>query len=210
MSLALGPGGGFSTLAGLSGLQRGATGISQFGNQMSPEMRALTVAMPALQNILSGTGAASGLDALRPVFQQNLNTAQNKLFASAPGGRFSSGMFQAQGQLGTEALNNFNLTAANMLQEGIRNQIGAAGALGSLGSSAGDAQLRALSLLLGPSLGAAFGGTTAMQPSGLQQGMQAGGSLAQLWLLSQMLNGGGRGMGMPGVATNAMGAGGAA
>ena len=91
------PGSGLGALSGLAGLgqssslQRGATGISQFSNQMSPEMRALNVAFPTLQNMLQGNNA-SGVDALRPVFEQNLNTASNKLTANAPGGRFSSGM----------------------------------------------------------------------------------------------------------------------
>ena len=131
----------FSTLLGLtqgnnggsSGLQQQSTGISQYSNQMSPEMQAMNVAMPALQNILSGAGQASGLNALQPVFQQNLAQAGNQLTANAPGGRFSSGMLQAQGQLGQKSTNDFNLLAQQMLQQGMTNQIGAANSLGNLG-----------------------------------------------------------------------------
>ena len=181
----------FSTLLGLtqgmnggtSGLQRQATGTDQYSNQMSPEMRAMSVAMPALQNILSGAGQASGLNALQPVFQQNLAQAGNQLTANAPGGRFSSGMLQAQAGLGQKSLNDFNLLAQQMLQQGMSNQIGAANSLNGLGNSAGQAQMQALQMLLGPALQNIFSGTMQQQQSGLQQGLGVGSSLAQLMML---------------------------
>ena len=188
-------GGGGASLANLAGLSGG----------MSPEMRTLNVAFPMLQNMIAGN-VPSGLDALTPLFKQNLQTASNKLTATAPGGRFSSGMLQAQGQLGQQATNQFNVLANQMIQEGLNRQLAAASTLGGLSNQAGNAQLDALRALFGGLIGGSTQGTLLTQPSGTQQGMQAGGSLAQLWLLSQMLGGGGAaggaggGMGMPNYA----------
>ena len=192
-------------LAGLGNsstdLQRGATGVGQFGNQMSPEMRALSVAFPMLQNMLQGNNA-SGVDALQPVFQQNLNTASNKLTANAPGGRFSSGMLQAQGQLGQQSTNDYNLLASQMIQQGLNRQLQAATTLGGLSNQAGSAQMDALKMLFGPMIGNAYTGSFLTQPSGLQQGMQAGGALAQLLMLLGNQQGNGA---MPGMTSPNLG-----
>ena len=203
------PGSGLNALGGLAGLgsstgaQRQGTGINQFSNMASPEMQALNTAFPMLQNMMMGNNA-SGVDALQPVFEQNLNTASNKLTATAPGGRFSSGMLQAQGQLGQQSTNDYNLLASQMIQQGLNRQLQAATTLGGLSSQAGNAQLQALQQLFGGAMGNAFGGSYQTQPSGLQQGMQAGGSLSQLLMLMQRLgqNSGGA---MPGMTSPNLG-----
>ena len=203
------PGSGLNALGGLAGLgsstgaQRQGTGINQFSNMASPEMQALNTAFPMLQNMMMGNNA-SGVDALRPVFEQNLNTASNKLTANAPGGRFSSGMLQAQGQLGQQSTNDYNLLASQMIQQGLNRQLQAATTLGGLSSQAGNAQLQALQQLFGGAMGNAFGGSYQTQPSGLQQGMQGGGSLAQLLMLMQRL-GHNSGGGMPGMTSPNLG-----
>lgn len=196
-----GTGGGLDVLLGLAGVggntgqQRGSTGVGQMSNQQSPEMRTLNVAFPALQQILTSNSAASGLSALQPVFQQNLQDQSNRLTATAPGGRFSSGMLQAQAQLGQRSLNDFNLMASNMLQEGIRNQLGAAQTLGGLSNQAGNAQMNALQMLFGGAFGNAFSGPVLAQSSGLQQGLGAGSGLARLLMMARQGGGGGGGGG---------------
>jgi len=179
------PGGGLGVLGGLAGLggpgagalQMGGTGIGQYSAMQSPEMQALNVAFPQIQKMLTGQ-VPSGLDALQPVFQQNLNTASNKLTANAPGGRFSSGMLQAQGQLGSQSVNDFNMLASQMIQQGLNRQLQAASTLGGLAGQAGNAQMQALQALFGGALGNTFGGAYQTQPSGLVQLMQilAGGA----------------------------------
>lgn len=109
-------------------LQRQATGgISQFLNQPAPEQRAFDTSMPALQGILNGKPGQGVIDAMQPQFQQNLALANQQ------GGRFGS----ANAVLRGNAVNDFNLLAAQAAQQGQQTQLQAANALGILGNYAG-------------------------------------------------------------------------
>ncbi len=88
------------------------------------------------------SGDTPGGDVLGPlqnVFRQNLDYGISAINAGAPG-RFSTGNTYAQGQFTQNALNDFNLVAANVLEQG-RNR-----------------QLQAIMGLLNPVLGPTFGG----------------------------------------------------
>lgn len=109
-------------------LQRQSTnGISQYLNQPAPEQRAFDISLPAIQNILAGKPGQGIIDALQPSFQKNL--AQ----ANQAGGRFSSGNMALRGN----AVNDFNLLAAQAAQQGQQTQLQAAQQLGLLGQAAG-------------------------------------------------------------------------
>jgi hypothetical protein len=154
--------------------QQSGTGIMQYLNQAAPEQQALNTAMPALQQILSGPGAGV-LDPLKASFQQNLGDQLSQLNASTPG-RFSSANLYQQGLTRERSLNDFNTLGANILQQGVQNQLGAANTLGALSGQAGQApfnrlataqqlgqgqsgmNLQALMSLLGLAGGPAFGG----------------------------------------------------
>ena len=167
------PGGGLGILGSMAGLGSGPSGMQRMGvGGTTPQAQTYQDLLPTLTGLATNNTAASGLAALQPVYQQNLNQASNQLTANAPGGRFSSGMLQAQGNLQSKSLNDFNLLAQNMMQQGIGNQLSAANTLGSLGGQANQAQMAALQALFGGSLGNAFGGNWLSQPSGLVQLMQ--------------------------------------
>lgn len=118
--------------------------ISQYLNQMSPEMR--------------GQGVNPGqqvIDAARPQFDRNLMQANTQLANSIPG-RFSSAFAGQSNDLNAKALQDFNMFQAQALQQGQQMQqqqrdgfqnflLGAQGA--------GQAQTNNLFSLLGQSLG---------------------------------------------------------
>lgn len=102
----------FGPLSPFSAGSQTRTGVSQFVNQPSPEQRALDVAMPGLQEILSGGG---------PQYERDLAMANQE------GGRFGS----ANAILRSEAHRNLL---------GARNQ--ASQTLGLLSQGAGSGQAR--------------------------------------------------------------------
>lgn len=96
------------------------------GNALSPQL---------VQSLMgSATGANPGqgvVDAMQPVFQQNLTNAFGQLRSSAPS-IFNSAQ-QLQGtDLSRQALNDFNLMAAQALQTGVGQQQNAASILSQL------------------------------------------------------------------------------
>lgn len=97
--------------------------------QLDPEMQALQVSLPMLQNILNGRPGQGVIDALQPQFQRNLATANQQ------GGRFGSG----NAILRSRAVDDFNLLGANAAQQGQQLQLQAANALAMLSGQAGKA-----------------------------------------------------------------------
>ena len=134
----------------------------------------------SLQRLMSGGGAGVGtqgldilarlagsnpgqgvVDALQPTFEKNL------ALADQTGGRFGS----ANAMMRSQALNDYNLMAANALQQGVNQQSQAAQALGQLSQAGGIAGLQAQ--LQAGGLGNSLLGTLgslANQQAGIQTG----------------------------------------
>lgn len=214
-------GGGNQPQMPVSDLQRQTSSyLQQFLSQPAPEQRALDLSMPQLQDLIAGRGTGDIIGGTRGYFNQNLQDQLSQMRASAPG-RWSSGVLESGMRLRERSMNDFNLLVSQIMQNQADRSLGAMGMLGQLSGQAGQApfnrlatagslgtaqtgqnidwsrlqsgnQLQALQMLLGPMLSGAFGGSILTQPSGLQQGMQAGGSLAQLLMLMQLM---GRGSG---------------
>lgn len=171
----------------VSGLQRmGTNSLSQFLSQPAPEMRALEISLPALQAQLSGSPGQQVLGPLQQVFNRNLTDQLQATSASAPG-RFSSGLLEQQGRLRERSMQDFNLLASQVLEQGLARQLQAASTLGLLSSQAGQQpfgraaqatalgqnqtqmQLQALLAALGPTTQSAFGGPITQQSSPFEQ-----------------------------------------
>lgn len=146
-------------------LQRQSTGgISQFLNQPAPEQRALDVAMPGLQEILSGGG---------PQFERDLALANQQ------GGRFGSANAILRGEAHRNLLNSRNQAAQTL---GLLSQSAGQNPfqrlLGAFGVGQGQAQqgdietqrrLQILLNLLGVGQQAAFNVPTTQGPSPFSQ-----------------------------------------
>jgi len=132
-------GGGFPS----SPVQGQGTGSIQRLLEQNPEMEAFN----AGKNILFGQGGMLGsggggqgiLNALQPVFQQNLGFGLNELANRIPSVRNSAGAIEGA-DLTSRAMNDFNLFAAQALQQGQQNTLGGLGMLGQLAGQAGGGQ----------------------------------------------------------------------
>lgn len=93
----------------------------------------------ALQTLLGLTNQPVDLAPLQAQFRDNLDYAMSAINASSPG-RFSTANAYTQGQASQRAINDYNVLAANLMEQG-RNR-----------------QLNAIMGLLGPVLGPMFGG----------------------------------------------------
>lgn len=204
---ALGPGQRLEQFFGPLGmpqspLQQQAVGnISTFlSDANSPFNRTQQQSFDVLGNILGSNPGQPVIDALQPSFQRNLAEANQQ------GGRFGT----SNAVLRSRALDDFNLLAAQAAQQGVNQQMQAA----NLGNILGNDQLarlagifgiggqqaqqndvetqrriQLLQSILATSQGAALGQPVSVQPSGAQQGLQAGLSFASL--LPFLLNQGG-------------------
>lgn len=123
-----------------SPVQGQGTGSIQRLLEQNPEMEAFN----ASKNILMGQGgllnAGGGgqgvVNAMRPVFEQNLQFGLNALTNAVPSVRNSGAAIQGA-DLSSRALNDFNLLAAQALQQGQQNTLGGLGVLGQLAGQAG-------------------------------------------------------------------------
>lgn len=123
-----------------SPLQQQATGaISQFLGQPAPEQQVFDQLSGDLAGLAQGGGVGAAqqvIGAAQPIFQQNLDFAQGQLQNAAPG-RFSSAFVNQGIDLGSRALQDFNLFQQQALQQGQQTGLQAAGLLGNLASQAG-------------------------------------------------------------------------
>lgn len=127
-----------------SELQRMATGgIQQFLSQPSPEQQTFDLLRDNLMGLATEGTAGQITNAALPIFEQNLQRQLGGA-SNASQGRFSSA-FAGQGiDLASRAAQDFNLFQQQALQADVQNRLGAAGVLGTLGASAGNAQGRML------------------------------------------------------------------
>jgi hypothetical protein len=75
--------------------------------------------------------------ALQPLFQQNLGFGLNALTNSVPSVRNSGAAIQGA-DLTSRALNDYNVLAAQAMQQGQQNSLGGLGILGQLAGQAGN------------------------------------------------------------------------
>lgn len=114
-------------------------GVGQYGQAQQgggPAGQTQNV-LESLLGLTSNPGA--NLEPLGAQFRQNMDYALSQINGSTPG-RFSTANSYIQGQASQRALNDYNVLAANLLEQG-RNR-----------------QLSAIMGLLGPVLGPMFGG----------------------------------------------------
>lgn len=149
----------FGALSPFSGTdaQRGSTGVSQYLNQPSPEQRALDVAMPGLQEILSGGG---------PQFERDLSLANQQ------GGRFGSANAILRGEA-TRNLYNQRGQAAQTLGLLAQGAGGGQARLAGFADLENQRRLGILMNLLGVGQQASFNVPTTQSPSPFSQLMGA-------------------------------------
>lgn len=120
--------------------QGSGTGNIQRLLEQNPEMEAFQAGQNALfgqGGVLNTGGGGQGVvDALQPVFQQNLNYGLNALTNRVPSVRNSGAAIEGA-DLTSRAVNDFNLLAAQALQQGQQNTLGGLGMLGQLAGQAG-------------------------------------------------------------------------
>ena len=87
----------------------------------------------------SGGGGQGILAALQPLFQQNLQFGLNALNSSVPSARNSGAAIQGA-DITSRALNDYNVLAAQAMQQGQQNTLGGLGILGQLAGQAGQGQ----------------------------------------------------------------------
>lgn len=127
-----------------SDLQRqGTNSLLQYLSMPAPEQRAMDIAMPALQQMLTGTPGSDVLDPLRAVANRNLNDSLGQMTATAPG-RWNTAALYNQGQARTRAEQDFNLLASQIMEQGRQRQLQAANTLGVLANTAGNAPFQRL------------------------------------------------------------------
>lgn len=133
--------GGFP--GGQGGSQPPAAGAGGFTDlfralQNNPEQQAFQQAMQFFQSQGGATGNSGQgvVDALRPIFKRNLETGLGSLRQQAPS-VFNSAFFQQGADFTQDALNDFNLMAAQALQQGQGQQAQNLGLLGQLAGQAG-------------------------------------------------------------------------
>ena len=208
LSLLSGIGGGQAT-----DLQRlsGGNYLQQY-LQANPEQQALDQSLPALLAQLTGTPGGDVLQPLQDISTRNLNDSLAAMRSSVPN-RMSSAALWQEGATRQRSAQDFNLLASQVMEQGRARQIQAAQMLGMLSGQAGmggfnraattaglgmqqqGVQLQALMALLGPMLGAAYGGPMTQDPSGFQN------LLALAQTLSSFIPTGGSRSGTPGTGT---------
>lgn len=97
----------------------------------------------SLSSQLQGNPGQGVVNALQPVFQQNLQNAFGQLNASSPS-IFNSAQQLQGADLSRQALNDFNLTASQALMQGLGQQQNAASILGQLLGTQRNSQMNAL------------------------------------------------------------------
>lgn len=180
--------------------------------QANPEQQALEQSMPALLAMLSGTPGGDVLQPLQDIAGRNLTDSLNQMRSGVPN-RMSSAALWQEGATRQRSAQDFNLLASQIMEQGRGRQIQAAQQLGVLSGQAGAGgfgraataaqlgmqsqgqQMQALLALLGPLLGAAYGGPMTQGPSGFQNLLSLGQTVS-----SFIPFGGGRG-GQPGAGT---------
>lgn len=133
-ALGMGWGGQANTAFNLGQGMLGAGGSAGDANSMR-SLASGTSVTPEIQNALTGqltSNPGQGvMNALQPVFNQNLQSAFGQLRSSAPS-IFNSAQ-QLQGtDLARQSLNDFNLLSSQALQQGVGQQQNAASILGQL------------------------------------------------------------------------------
>lgn len=126
-----------------SPIQGQGTGSIQRLLEQNPEMEAFN----ASKNILFGQGGALGaggggqqiLQALQPLFRQNLDYGLTALSNRVPSMNNSAAAVEGA-DLTSRAMNDFNLFAAQAMQQGQSNTLGGLGLLGQLAGQAGGGQ----------------------------------------------------------------------
>jgi hypothetical protein len=124
----------------LSGQQ--ASGMGMLGSLLgnNPELDAFTaMRQQMLQAGGAGMNGQGVVNAMQPVFQQNLRFGLNELANRVPSVRNSGAAIEGA-DLTSRALNDFNLAAAGALQNGQQTQLQGFGTLGQLASNAGNGQ----------------------------------------------------------------------
>jgi hypothetical protein len=113
------------------------TGWLQQLLQQNPEQQAFNTGMDLLNNQFFGQNPGQGvMDALQPVFQQNLDYGLGQLSNRAPS--VSNSAMRMEGQdLTQRALNDFNLMGSQAMLQGQQNQLGGLGAMQGLAGQAG-------------------------------------------------------------------------
>lgn len=123
--------------------QGAGTGSIQRLLEQNPEMQTFNQANSLLGGsggILGSGGGGEGiLKALQPRFQQNLQFGLNSLTNAVPSVRNSAAAIQGA-DLTSRALNDYNVLAAQALQQGQSNTLGGLGLLGQLAGQAGSGQ----------------------------------------------------------------------
>ena len=153
--------------------------------QANPEQQALEQSMPALLAMLTGTPGSDALNPLQAISGRNLEDSLAQMRAGVPN-RMSSAALWQEGATRQRSAQDFNLLASQIMEQGRNRQISAAQQLGVLSGQAGQApfnraattaglgmqqqgqQMQALMALLGPLLGAAYGGPMTQGQSGFQ------------------------------------------
>lgn len=117
------------------------TGSIQQLLMQNPEMDAFNASKNILmgQNGIlgSGGGGQGVLNALQPLFQQNLRFGLNELTNRVPSVRNSGAAIEGA-DLTSRAMNDFNLMGAQAMQQGQQNTLGGLGMLGQLAGQAGN------------------------------------------------------------------------
>lgn len=121
------------------------SGAGMLGNQLqnNPEMDVFN----QMRQMFSGPGGMLGtggggqavVDAMKPVFQQNLKFGLNELTNRVPSVHNSGAAIEGA-DLTSRALNDFNLMGAQALMGGQQNTLGAGNLLGQLAGQAGNGQ----------------------------------------------------------------------
>jgi len=138
--------------------------FSQLLSGPTAQERAFNIALPGIQQQLSGMPGQDILGSAQPIFQRNLSEAlQTQRQFGGP--RFASESGRQASQLQQRSLQDYNLFAQNVMEAGRQRQLQAAGVLGGLGQGADASRL-------GIAQGAgqfALGGQQHQQPSAAQQ-----------------------------------------
>jgi len=126
---------------GPSALQRNVGNtFNQLVNGPTASERAFNVALPQIQEQLTGVPGMDILNAYQPVYQQNLNQAQQQQ-RQFGGPRFASESGRRAQELSERSLNDYNLFAQQVMEAGRQRQLQAAGMLGQLGGGADQSRL---------------------------------------------------------------------
>lgn len=126
---------------GPSALQRqvGGTFSQLVGGQTASE-RAFNVALPQIQEQLTGIPGMDVVNAANPIFQQNLGDALSRQ-RQFGGPRFAAESGRQSRELEQRSLQDFNLFQQQVMEAGRQRQLQAAGVLGGLGGGADTSRL---------------------------------------------------------------------